>query len=725
MTSQRLQQWLDSLPAGIDRQPQYWLAAGAWAEKSGQASQAASAYWHAANLDENDGEALQRLAGSLAEVGQRADSALVARRAEAVTAMRDDVESLFSWRNHSQRAAVRIGRAMQKLGRLWEAASWARLATAMVQDPDPQAMEVFLEIRGQMTGRTPWQLAAKLVTAEVDRAGLADVDWKVDSHQRPTRWVGTDTVIQFEDQALSRGLEHVCQIGPVVNGESGLWIYQSGAGGAAVIDFDLDGWPDFYLTNCDGTPLQENSATNRLYRNCDGFFRDQTLDSGAIDSGFSQGVAVGDYNSDGFPDLFVGNFGRNRLLRNNGDGSYSDVTQQVGLTGEHWTTSVAIADIDGDSHPDLFEVNYVDGHDVITRQCIDSDLSEPRSCGPLVFPAAEDRVWVSTAEGKFREVTDAWLSTGDRDVPPGRGLGLVVGELDEQSGIDLYVANDMSANHYWSSLKSPSGDFQLQEQAAVRGLAVNARSLSQASMGIAADDADGDGAIDFYLTHFTNDYNTLYVQVQPGIWSDRTQSSGLAQPTMPMLAYGTQWIDANNDGVLELIVANGNVDDFSHNGLAYRMPLQLFKRIPGGQYELVSAEQAGPVFAERRLGRSLVTVDVDRDGRVDALVTNLLDPATLLVNHSEVPAGKAVLQFQLVGTRSSRDAIGASVTVRSGGRTQTRQVLAGNGYQCSCERILRFVVAHNTPIDAEVRWPAGGVMRLTNVVPGELALVVE
>ncbi len=702
--------WSKTLPTGIESQPQYWIAAGVWAEKQSNIAAAASAYWHAAELNPSDGEALTRLGSCLAETGHGDASKLASSRAGLITAMRDDVESLFSGRNHSQRAAVQIALSMKRLGRVWEAATWARIAVVMTQDPDASAADVFRDIRAEMTGKSPWQSADALVTDAIDVSKFPNIDWSLSGSSDLRIAESAASSIRFADESSARGLDHVCKIDKPVGEEASLWIYQSGAGGAAVIDYDLDGWPDFYLTACDGKPKQQDSSPNRLHRSLAGQYIDVTGNATVDDRGFAQGVAAGDFNSDGFPDLLVGNFGENRLFENNGDGTFTDASRRVGLAGDDWTTSVAIADLDGDAIADLVAVNYIDGDDVVTQPCFPDGIPTHRSCGPLGYPAAADDVWRGRGDGTFVNAASPWID----DVQPGRGLGLIIGQLDNQPGMDLYVANDMTANQFWSAQPHNAAAPGIEtvhfvEQAAVRGLAFNERSLSQASMGIAADDVDGDGDLDFYVTHFTDDYNTLYQQISPGIWADRTTVAGMVAPTRSMLAYGTQWIDADNDGQLELVIANGNVDDFTHNGHAYRMPMQVFRHQADGHFDAVTASTLGPYFESARLGRALVSVDANRDRRVDLLVTHLFDPVSLLINttpSTETSGNEFTLR--LVGTKSHRDAIGAVVTIHVGDKSQTRQLLAGNGYQCSSERALRFGIGPTTRIDRiEIMWPSG------------------
>ncbi|WP_218933743.1 FG-GAP-like repeat-containing protein [Rubripirellula lacrimiformis] len=735
--------WAASVPPNIESDFQYWMAAGIWSQQHGKIQAAAKAFSVASTIYPNDGEALNRLGTCLAELGRSDDARRALGRAEKITQLRDNVESLFSWRNHSQRAAVLIAESMNDLGRVWEAATWARIAVMMTQDPSPNARSVFDQIRGTMSGQTPWQTSDSQIAAAIDTSQFPMPSWdplhtiapEQPRSSSPLSSPFAASTIRFADEADQRQLKHTCRIRGSETGEGSLWIYQSNTGGIGVIDYDLDGWPDFYLTAADGDPLQSNSSPNRLWRNQTGQYVDVTDHSGTSETGYTQGIAVGDYNSDGFPDLWVGNFGTNRLLRNNGDGTFDDVTVASGIDGETWTSSLAIADLDGDSIADLFAVNYIGGTDVIDEKCFPHNSTVHRSCGPLVFPAQADRVWRGLGDGSFADASETWLTTSR----PGRGLGLVAGMLDENPGMDIYVSNDMTANHFWSANLHPNPgdrqpDFHLVEQAAARGLAFNARSVSQASMGIAADDADNDGDIDFYLTHFTDDYNTLYLQTQPGVWADRTAASQMVDSTNAMLGFGTQWIDADNNGTLELAVANGNVDDFSSDGLAYRMPMQLFQRDSAMHFVLADPESVGPYFQSMRLGRALVTVDADRDRRVDMLVTHLYDPVSLLMNRSSVgdlgshlqesePAKEKAndssrsVRFFLIATETHRDAVGTTVQISIDEQTRSHQRLAGNGYQCSAEPCLHFGIGGAAKVDrAEVVWPNGHSQSIDDLV---------
>jgi len=729
-----LSEWFKGVPSGIESQPQYWLTMGGVAEQNGNLPMAARAYWKATLVDGNSGEALLKLSASLAQLDQPENARRLAERAAGITAMRDAVDSLLAWKNNSQSDAVNVAESLEALGRRWEATAWLQAAFRMNQNPQQDLTSIYKSVRANLTGATPWQIPELAVVKQIDLSDYPQPIWlESDSISPVVSDRAVSRPIRFANQAAERQLVHTCRLRKSADEGGGLAIYQSGAGGVGVLDFDLDGWPDLCLTSIDGRPMKNDSTPNRLFRNLDGVFADVTGYSVVGGRGFSQGLAVGDYDADGFPDLFVANIGRNQLLRNNGDGTFSDVTQQVALADQAWTSSAALADLDGDGLTDLFQLGYCETEKALQQLCVDAELEEPRSCAPLAFAAQKDRVWRGTADGSYVDVTTDWLSRHES----GRGLGIVVGALDDRPGVDVYVANDMTANHYWSRSESVHDtanaadsdaadsdaadsrqvatglgrpinrpEFQLSEQASVRGLAVNERSLSQASMGIAAGDADQDGDLDFLLTHFSGDYNTFYEQVASGMWADRSKRIGMIEPTQAMLGYGTQWIDADNDGTPELVVANGDIDDFTHRGRLYQQPAQLFQRQKGGMWTQAKSNGLGDYFEREHLGRAVAKFDANRDQKPDLVVTHLFEPIALLVN--ETKTDHLQCRFFFVGTKSGRDAIGARVTLQCEGKNRVGHLLAGDGFQCSNERCVSFGLGtQSESCKIVVDWPDG------------------
>lgn len=713
-----IQQWSSSLPEGIEETSEYWMAAGNWASRLGRHQAAARAFWMAVRLNENNPESLTQLATELRRLGRQQDAKLATERAQTLVALRGHVDQLASWRFNSQQTVFEVATTLRALGRPWEAVNWMMLGYSMSGSLDPNFQESFKRMRAEVTGSTPWQLDEMKVSNKIDLSDYPAISWAgSDSSSGTDIAAGLHASLRLRDEAAERSLKHLCDIGKSSPDESGMMIYQSGSGGAGVVDYNLDGWPDLYLTKMDGTPGKQDSQTNHLYLNLSGQFDQVTGKSMLVDHGYSQGVAVGDFNADGWPDVMVGNIGRNRLFQNNGDGTFRDVTDMAGLDGDGWTTSVAFADLNADGHADLYEVGYCRGEDALTQPCIHPIVGEARACNPMAFDPEPDRIWAGKGDGTFDEKTQ-WLG----EHGGGRGFGLVIGDFDHQVGLETYVANDMTANHFWAS--PADGDFRLSDQASIRGLAFNRRSAAQASMGIAAADADNDGDIDFLLTHFSSDHNTYYRQDRPGVWSDESRVAGFDEPSRPLLGFGTQWIDIDNDGHIEIVIANGHVDDFTFRSRAFRQPTQVFAAVSLGQWQPVARESLGDYFAKDRLARAVATLDADRDGKMDLIVTHLYDPVALLMNRSTTDFKQ--LRVFCRATKTHRDAIGTRVRFSVGDQTYQQQLIAGNGFQCSNEACIVFGVGHaKTLTNAEVAWPDGSTESLGALISGKDYLVVQ
>ncbi|KLU01495.1 hypothetical protein RISK_006651 [Rhodopirellula islandica] len=741
-----------------EEHPQVWLARGVWANRNGDSSLAVAAFTEAVRLDPNHHEALTKLTAALASAGNLDLSQKVAVRAGRVNELRDAIDGFLGWRRNSQRLAVVVAEKLQALGRHWEAVVWLRAAFALPQDPAENLQDTYAAARSQLTGKTPWQtfdtqwLPTKSDTRE-RLAAAAERGWfrrlseddrsTLEASNTPKRPAPARTIrdrgYRLIDEAANRGLNHTVGL-QRPRPEDGLWLWQSGLGGAGVLDLDLDGWPDLHLTAAGGTPGRRDSQPNTTARNLAGTFIDVSSASGLADTGFTQGVGIGDFNADGFPDCLIANIGINTLYQNNGDGTFTNVTRwmfdrpddamtsdseartDVGTDPRNtWSSSTAIADIDHDGLADLIEVNYCGSSSPYQTRCLDQTIQAYRSCQPTTLPAERDRVHrnrgVLTGSSHFEDQTDLWFANSD----PGRGLGILVGQIDGADGLDVYISNDMTANHFW---RFEPASKSLHEQATIRGLAFNHQSAAEASMGIAASDADGDLDMDLFVTHFTDESNTFYEQVHEGLFQDTTEAVHLAETSQDMLGFGTQFIDLDGDAMDELVIANGHIDDFSHDGVQYEMPAQLFAIDGNNEWQWVPGSTAGPYFEEPRLGRAMATLDADRDGQTDLVVTDLFRPTALLIN--QTPRVTKALAVRVVGVSSERDAIGTTVLVTSSSGTQMRQRMAGSGYQCSNEPTLTFAIPNNdSEVTMEVRWPSGITQNLTLAMPENELLLVE
>jgi hypothetical protein len=496
----------------------------------------------------------------------------------------------------------------------------------------------------------------------------------------------------------------------------GMQTYQSNGAGAGVIDYDLDGWPDLFVLQGGGDPREPASNDpNVLLRNIAGKRFENVATQACVNQrAYGQGVAVGDWDQDGLADMFVLNFGENRLLRNQGDGTFEaipvDSMRRDIANQPVWSVSGAIADIDGDHLPDLVEINYASGIDVITHLCISRE-NIPQVCRPTEFPASEDYIYISDGQGGFKLANQTW----NLQMQDGRGLGVIVGNLDRMHGNDIYIANDMSANNLYLSAQNPNlqGRFVLADEALRRGCAVDNSGKPQASMGVACSDFDRNGTLDLFMTNFIDEYNALYLQSQSNFFVDASRRYRLIDPKKKTLGFGAQSLDIDCDGWQDLLVVNGHVDDFRSKGQPYTMRPQVFL-----QREATFAEQPndslGDFFNKEYLSRSLGLWDFNRDGLVDSYITHLDHPLSVLRNQTKTNG--TWIAIELIGTESERDAIGATIKIVAGDQSWIHQRLAGNGFECTNESFVHLGLGGIQKIDSmEIVWPSGKTSQWENL----------
>jgi hypothetical protein len=479
-------------------------------------------------------------------------------------------------------------------------------------------------------------------------------------------------------------------------------------GGLALLDYDGDGWLDVYcvgggpftLSSEQGSPCA--SSQDRLFHNRgDGTFEDVTDRSGIarFARGHGHGVTVGDVDGDGHPDLFVTRWRSYALYRNRGDGAFEDVTASWGLGGRRdWPTSAALADLDGDGDLDLYVCHYAAWDLDNPRICRDPNTKAYLNCNPLDAEALPDHLFRNDG----RRFVDVTLQAGiaDRD---GRGLGVVAADFDDDSRVDLFVANDSSANFLFHN----QGGMRFQEVGHAAGVAGNASGSYQAGMGVAAGDLDGDDRIDLAVTNFYGESTTFYRNLGDGAFCDATSQIGLAVATRRLLGFGVAFFDADNDGRLDMASANGHVNDLRPN-YPYRMPAQLLLGDTDGRWNDVS-DRAGAAWAIPRMGRGLAVGDLDNDGREDVVILSHNQPLAYLNNRSQ--SGR-FLTLRLEGSTSSRDAIGAKVTVIAAGRRCVAQRTGGGSFQSASDPRLHFGLGSADRVESiEIIWPSGLVSR--------------
>ncbi len=509
-----------------------------------------------------------------------------------------------------------------------------------------------------------------------------------------------DRAPRFVERTLAAGLD----FNHVSGSPEQRYILESISSGAAFFDADGDDFQDLFLVNSSRVPTHPDGATNRLYRNVpapDGSraFADVTAGSGLGREGWGMGCAVGDTDNDGDVDLYVTYWGANVLYANSGDGWFSDVTAAAGVGDPGWGTSAAFGDLDDDGLLDLFVANYVV-----------FDLGDPPSgglpcgwrgldvyCGPNSMQPQANALYRNEGAGRFADRTE---DTGVSDDVQA-SLGVVFGDYDDDGDQDVYVAND----GYPNVLYRNDGDWRLQEVAPWSGAAYSEDGRSQAGMGVAWGDYDGDGDLDLFVTNFSDDVNTLYQNQGDGSFRVQTAAVGLAAGVRPYLGWATAFFDADNDGWLDLFVANGHIYpqvDVHPSGYRYAQR-NLFYRNLGGRF---AQAEAGPGFSLVRVSRGVALGDYDNDGDVDLLVMNLNEPPDLLHNVGESP--NHWLGLRLVGRHGNRDALGASVRLHAGGRVHFLEVQRAVGYLSQSDPRLLFGLGDGTRVDSVVvRWPGG------------------
>jgi tetratricopeptide (TPR) repeat protein len=518
-----------------------------------------------------------------------------------------------------------------------------------------------------------------------------------------TTEVATVAVPSFEDVTEKAGLNFTFESGRSRRRQ----LPETMSGGVGLIDYDGDGWLDVYCVQGGAFPPPDppSRCGDRLFRNRgDGTFEDVTHSAGLLEfpGGYGHGVAVGDYDNDGHPDLFVTRWRSCTLYRNRGDGTFEDVGTHAGLAGDSgWPTSAAFADLDGDGDLDLYVCQYVHWDALNPKICRHPDASGPTYCSPIECPAEADRI-LRNDGGRFVDVSEAvGLPRIDAD---GRGLGVLAAHLDDDRRIDLFVANDMTANF----LLRRDDRGMIADEALISGVAGNAEGGYQAGMGVATADTDGDGRPDLAVTNFYGECTTLYRNLGGGLFADRTAESGLSVATKYRLGFGLVTLDANNDGWVDLAQANGHVNDL-RKSYPYAMPAQLLLSERAGRLRDVSPD-AGEPFRVPHVGRGLVAGDIDNDGRVDLLLVAQDKPIVVLRNTTSRPGHW--LSLRLEGTASNRDGVGAIVRVQAGERTQVVQRIGGGSYLSASDPRLHLGLAGATRVDSvEVAWPSGRVDR--------------
>jgi hypothetical protein len=504
------------------------------------------------------------------------------------------------------------------------------------------------------------------------------------------------------------------------------YIPESMSGGVILIDYDRDGWPDIYFTNAPTVEmaLRHENARGALYHNNrDGTFTDVTNKAGIGTPCFANGGAVGDYNNDGWPDIYITCLGANVLYRNNGDGTFTDVTAKAQVGDEHYSTGAAFGDYDSDGYLDLMVSNYVDFRldnlpgfgklPICTYRGLDVQ------CGPRGLKGAGDALYHNNGDGTF---TDVSKQVGVDDPQGYYGLGVTWVDFNNTGRLDIFIANDATPNYLYKN----AGNGKFTEMGLESGTAVSEDGTEQACMGVAVGDYLHNGLPSLYITNFENEYDTLYRNNGNWQFDDVSYKSGVALPSMPWVKWGDAFVDLDNDGWLDLIAVSGHVYPQVGTppaGGGYQQPGILQLNQKDGTF-CDASHMAGPALMERRVSRGLAVSDLFNDGQMDVVIEDL-DGAPRILRNRGI-AGRHWISFELAGARSNRLAVGARLKLVADGMTQTEQIRSGGSYLSQNDFRVHFGLGDTIKVDSvEIRWPSGAVDVLKNLAADQFYSVLE
>ena len=563
--------------------------------------------------------------------------------------------------------------------------------------------------------RRKWIFAACAASALVIFFAATELTVAVGGPQKGTPPSASGSATQFEDVTRAAGIHFVHNSGAF--GKK--WLPETMGPGVAFLDYDNDGWQDILFVNGTAWPGHAGRHTTlALYHNNhDGTFTDVTQKAGLATEIYGMGVAIGDFDNDGYDDIFITALGQSHLFHNNGDGTFTDVTKKAGLWGPNeFSTSAAWVDYDRDGHLDLVVANYVQWSPENDIYCA-LDGKTKSYCTPEPYKGSSIRLWHNRGDGTFEDATQ---KAGLYD-PTSKSLGVAILDANQDGWPDILVSNDTQPNKLY--INNGNGTFS--EKGVQAGIGYSEDGIARAGMGVDAGDYDRSGYPSVLITNFSNQMLALYHNERNGLFVDDAPQSDVGHASLLTLGFGCFFFDYDLDGWLDIYIANGHIEDAIERvqpRVRYAEPPHLFHNLGNGKFKEVTAS-AGVSFAAPRVARGAAYGDINSDGALDVLVATNGGPAALFrnagtKNHS--------LRIKLTGTKSNRDGIGAVVRVTAGNDTQAQMLRSGSSYLSSSELIVTFGLASHTQADAvEIRWPSGQSDHLKNVAADQIVTVEE
>jgi hypothetical protein len=526
---------------------------------------------------------------------------------------------------------------------------------------------------------------------------------------------GPPFAVQFKDITGPAGINFKHVMSPEKK-----YIAESMSGGVALFDYDNDGYLDIFFVNSltvEMARANQKSQSALYHNNHDGTFSDVTAKAKVGDVGWGMGCAVGDFNNDGFDDLYVTSIGPDHLFKNNGNGTFTDVTQKAGVSDPRFSTGAAFIDFDNNGLLDLFVTNYV-GFDLNHLPTFGEGPTcqfkgVPVQCGPRGLPGAGDSLFRNNGDGTF---TDVSKNAGVADARGYYGLDVVSSDFDGDGWVDIFVANDSTPNFLYHN----NGNGTFSEIGFESGAALNKNGSEQGCMGVTLGDYDHDGLLDMFITNFDDEYNVLYRNLGRNSFTDVSYEAELAMVSLPYVGWGTKFFDYDNDGWLDLFIANGHAYPQRDR---YRQRKLVHRNNRDGTFSEVAA-QLGNVMLEEHASRGTAFGDIDNDGDIDIVVNNL-DGAPQVLRNDGGNTNNSIL-IKTVGTKSNRNGIGAKLKVVSGDLVQVDEVRSGGSYISQNDFRLHFGLEKRTKVDLiQVRWPSGVVDSVSNIPANKIVFIKE